>query len=117
MNENQLNENQLNYLRREYKKYSAYQAHYYQENRELVLARRKEYRDKNEKKLSEKIRCECGGTYQIPSKNRHLLTAKHNYYINIIKNNHIIDNNKNNNTKSDSNIIINKNKIIDFEIN
>ena len=112
-----MNEEQLNYLRCEYEKYSKYQAHYYQENRELILANRRKYRDNNKSKLSEKIRCECGGTYQIPSKYRHLLTAKHNYYINIIKNNHIIDNNKINNTKIDNTIIINKNKIINFEDN
>ena len=112
MNENQLNENQLNYLRREYEKYSAYQAHYYQENRELILSRRKEYRNKNKIKLTEKIRCECGGTYQIPSKYRHQLTFKHNYYNDVIKNNMIIDNTK---------IIIPKidigNTIINFEDN
>jgi group I intron endonuclease len=58
----------------------------YEENKEDVKKRVKEYRAKNiekiNKKLKEKILCECGQYYQRTSKSRHIKSKAHKLYLN-----------------------------------
>jgi hypothetical protein len=53
----------------------------YQKYKQKILLRQSEYQKKNEKKLKQKIQCECGGKYTYCSKSRHFKTKKHKDYI------------------------------------
>jgi group I intron endonuclease len=54
-----------------------YQKEYYQENQENYKKYYQDHRDK----LTEKINCECGGTYTRPHKAKHFKTKKHQDYL------------------------------------
>lgn len=57
----------------------------YFENRELIIAKKKEYRelhkDEIQKKYSAKTTCICGGNYTYSNKTKHMKTKKHLDYV------------------------------------
>jgi len=54
---------------------------YHQNNRETILARKKEYREANRERLKMTYTCVCGSTCRIDIKSRHERTSKHQTFI------------------------------------
>ena len=44
--------------------------------------KKKEYREKNQDKIKEKLNCECGGKFTYSNKSMHLKSKKHLNFIN-----------------------------------
>ena len=55
-------------------------------NKELVVTRKKKYREKNKEKIAEKLQCECGSIISRGGKARHEKTNKHIDFLNNKKN-------------------------------
>ena len=58
---------------------------HYQENKEKIKNRSKEYRELNKNKINEKHNCECGSKYTLLHKARHFRSKKHLKYIESLK--------------------------------
>jgi len=54
-----------------------------EENKDKIKKQSKEWREKNKEKLSEKFNCDCGGSYSVKNKARHLKTKKHIKFIKV----------------------------------
>jgi hypothetical protein len=66
----------------EVKERKAIQKRDYRLKNEVISAKKKEYRERNQERLTEKINCECGGSFQKQHKSRHLKQKKHLEFIN-----------------------------------
>ena len=58
-----------------------YGKQYHQQNRYKILERKKQRYEQNREKFLKKNDCECGGTYTLVNKARHLKTTKHQNYL------------------------------------
>ena len=62
-----------------------YQRQYRQDNRELLAYKSRQYNQQHKDKISahrnQDIKCECGTSYTLRNKARHLRTAKHLAYL------------------------------------
>ena len=58
-----------------------YYRHYYQQHKETELERKKQWRNDNVERLTEIIKCDCGGKYQYRTKAEHERTKRHQQYI------------------------------------
>ena len=65
------------YIENNKERFQALQAKYYQDNKEIYLARARQTREKNKEMLSEKFVCECGGIYTSQHRTTHNKTKKH----------------------------------------
>lgn len=50
---------------------------YYEDNNEYLKEYQKDYYNKNKERLTEIIKCECGGKYNIINKHQHYKTKRH----------------------------------------
>jgi hypothetical protein len=80
------------YWRREYNaNMNSQQAHTTKEEKqEHKNEHQKEYYQNNKEKITEKRKCECGGSYSIYSKSAHLKTLLHIDYLAELNNNNIM---------------------------
>jgi hypothetical protein len=74
-----------NYYQKNRKKIIELRKQKYFENRELIIAKKKEYREQHkeeiQQKYSAKNTCVCGGNYTYSNKTKHMKTKKHLDYI------------------------------------
>ena len=78
-------ESNFNYRLNNKEQISVLKKQNYINNREHILNRVKEYKSRNNDKISErnstKVECQCGGCYTLSHKPRHLQTHKHQAYL------------------------------------
>ena len=84
-NKEKLKKQKKEYRENNIEKIQEYEREWREENKEKLKKQKKEYREANRevirKKQCEKFNCDCGGSYIVSNKTRHLKTKKHIKFI------------------------------------